>query len=221
MSKPVSDGKHRRRIAAAVLPISVLAGSALVWQSSESAYADKAVTTSDSFTAGTPVDVSATREGQVVFGALSGLSPDDNLASLILPAGAGPYAASTATNGGSKCVEVTNAGSVAASIRMYATGNTGGLAPYMLFTVDVGANATNVNCASYTTSAVIYGGAATNTNQYLSGFPTTWAGASANEWANVPAGTSRWYRISWLLPLGTSIASGGQTNSVTFTWEAR
>ncbi|MDI6097033.1 hypothetical protein QLQ12_00230 [Actinoplanes sp. NEAU-A12] len=200
------------------MPVSILTSLGLVWLSTEGAFSDTSTTAPDSFTAAGGVNVTTDKEGQVVFGALTGLMPDDTLLALTLPGVAGPYAASTASNGGSKCVLVSYTGATA-NIRMYAT-VTGTLAPYVLFTVDVGGSATNNNCASYATSSTIYG-ASPNNSAYLNGLPANWGDATATQWSNVATGTSRWYRLSWLLPKGTSNASGGLSSTVTFTWEAR
>ncbi|MDI6097032.1 hypothetical protein QLQ12_00225 [Actinoplanes sp. NEAU-A12] len=217
MSK-AADRTRRSRISAALIPLSVLLGSALVWQSTEAAFADQTTTSTDQFNAGNvSLDVEADLEGANVFGTLNNLEPHASLTALVLPP-TGPYSAGGAAYGGSKCVEITNRAGTA-DIRMHAD-VTGNLATYMLFSVDYGSGATDNNCANYVSSGAVFA-TSNNSSTMLSTFPTNWTGAAATQWAGAANNATRWYRISWLLPYGTMSTAAGETSDATFTWEAR
>ena len=216
------DERHYRRVAAAVVPLSVLSGAALGWHSSEAAYRTTSYTGSNSWDSGNVV-LATDQTGTAVFGTLTNLQPDNNLASLSPPA-AGAYAATTTSNGGSRCINVTYSGASTANIRMRVavtnTGTDGGLAQSMLLSVDTGTGATNVNCTGFSSTGYLYGAPA-NTTAYATGFPTTYVGGAATEWTNAVATTSKWYRISWLLPSNANANSQTETSTITFTWEAQ
>jgi hypothetical protein len=218
------EERRRRRWLAVALPLSVLMGSALVWQSSESAFKATAATGTNSWASGN-VTVTTDQTGAAVFNTLTNLQPDNNLATLTIPAN-GPFVATSTTNGGSRCIKVTYNGTSPANIRMYAavtnTGTDGGLAQYLLFSVDTGSGATDVNCTNYTTSGTYLYGSAANNATKMSGFGSSWNTSAATEWSNVPATTpSKYYRISWLLPNGVSDNSQDETSTAVFTWEAQ
>src|SRR3954451_22495002 len=166
--------RHYRRMAAAVVPLSVVTAAALVWHSSEAAYRITTNTGSNSWNSGDVV-LATDQTGTAVFGTLTSLQPDDSLASMSPPA-SGPFVATTTANGGSRCINVTYSGGSTANIRMRVavtnTGTDGGLAQSMLLSVDTGTGATNVNCAGFSSTGYIYGAPA-NTNAYATGFPTT------------------------------------------------
>jgi len=221
------EERRRRRWLAAAIPLSMLLSSALVWQSSEAAFTDTDATGTNSWTTGS-VTVDIAQTGVAVFNALTDLRPDDTLLALAPPGPAavgphGPFVASLTTNGGSRCITVTYSGTSTGDIRMYAT-IAGTLAPYLLFSVDTGSGATNVDCTGYTSSGSYIYGSANNTTAFLSGFPTAFdatAPSVATEWSNVTATTSKQYRLSWLLAKGVSELSQGKTSTAVFTWEAQ
>ncbi|MFN2471065.1 MAG: hypothetical protein ABR583_08770 [Gaiellaceae bacterium] len=125
------------------------------------------------------------------------------------------------------CIKVRYDGTLASSVRLYAT-VTGGLAPYLTLTVTRGSDPSPAfdNCATFANDATDYIGAGPGVvySRTLSGFPTTYATAIVDP--AVGGGTESWvateehvYKIQ--ATLGASTAAQGQTSTAAFTWEAR
>lgn len=217
----------RRTLVPSLLPVFLLASSLMVWQATHAAFSDTSSTGSSSWTTA-KVEITNDQAGTAVFNGLTGLKPDTTANSLILNA-AGPYnGASSSATGGSACIKVSYTGSVTSNIRMYGTITNAGLAQYLLLSVDTGtnatadaANATDVTCSTYTRVATV-SGPSPNSTVYLSGFPSAWATANTTAWTNAAPNTSKWYRISWLLPANTALTGASSVNAqAVFTWEAQ
>lgn len=212
----------RRAATLVVVPLTMLASGALVWQASSAAFTATTVTGSNSWATGT-VTITNDQSGVAVFDGLTGLKPEASATSLILP-GTGAYTASSTASGGSACIKVTYTGSLASNIRLHGAVTNAGLAQHLLFSVDTGTNTApgaDVSCATYTSVANV-SGPSPNSTVYLNAFPTNWAGANSTAWTNVAQNATKWYRFSWSLPSNTALTGATSVNAqVVFTWEAQ
>lgn len=210
-----------RRMAAAMVPLAVLASGAMVYQASNAAFTARTETGANNWAAGT-VDITNSASG-VVFNA-SNLTP-------------------SFADKGTRCIDVTYGGSLAAAVKLYVksgsyanTNNGGGavgdgnfLGSYLRVTVEEGDD----DCAGTPNWTFLVGTDAT-TGATLNAFQT-----ANTQWSNgvsswTPAGGSnalRAYRVSWWLPdLGEANAPAtqaildalqGDTTTAVLTWEAR
>jgi hypothetical protein len=124
------------------------------------------------------------------------------------------------------CIRVTTSGSLASSVRLYAT-LTGSLAPYLTLTVTRGIDASPAfdSCTGFAADATNYIGAGAGVvySGSLSAFPATYATALVDPTAGAPeswtSGESHSYRFK--LTLQNSAAAQGLSGTAAFTWEAR
>jgi hypothetical protein len=198
------------------------ASAAAVWHASYSAFSATTSTGTNSWSTGN-VTLTNDQSGTALFSS-SLLAPDPTLSALSPPA----TGALSATSGGSRCIKVTYTGSLAAKVQLYASvaetvGPGGsGLGPALLTTVDVGTDTagtgvTDPSCSGFTSSSYIYGASGTTTS-FLAGFPATYS-SGVGGWS-ATQNQSQWYRISWLLPSGTTNTYQSSGVTATFTWEA-
>lgn len=208
--------RRRRRPGVVVLvPLALLASSAVVYQASNAAFTASTSNANNQWTSGS-VAITDNDGGTVMFN-VGAVKPAQT---------------------GSKCIVVTYSGSLAANIKFYVTNYSSpatgtapsGLGPYLNFTVEQGTGATGGatgDCTGFSAGSTL-----TGANETLAGL----AGAS-NSWANGlaawnPAGTgeSRSYRITWTMQdtTGTNAQSQssldnaqGASASAGLTWEAR
>lgn len=219
-------GLHRRRRISAPLSavvVSVVAAGTLVWNVAYAAFSSSTTNAGNAWASGT-VAVSNDHSGSAVFSAAD-VKPDTGTSALA-PPGTGALVASTTSAGGSACFKVTYSGSVAANVHLYATvtntGTDGGLGQFLLLDIDTGTDSapgTDTNCATYTSSSYLYGSAG-NTNAFVNGLPTTYAAGLAG-WNGATGGTSKWYRVSWLLPANVANTAQAEQVQVDLVWEAQ
>ncbi|HEX8345560.1 MAG TPA: hypothetical protein VF657_12635 [Actinoplanes sp.] len=205
------------------LVVAIVTTGSLVWKASYAAFSATTTNPGNSWSTGS-VTITDDRSGAAVF-SVATVEPD-GASSTLNPPGTGAFTASSAAAGGSACIKVTYTGTTPADIRMYGTltntGGDGGLGQFLLFDVDTGtdsAGGSDPSCATYTSSTYRYG-SASNTNVYLNGIPTGYVGGLAG-WTGATQNTSRWYRLSWLMPATVSAASQGEQVQATFVWEAQ
>jgi hypothetical protein len=205
------------------LVVAMIATGGLVWKASYAAFSATTTNPGNSWSTGS-VTITNDKSGAAVF-SVAVVEPDTG-SSTLNPPGSGAFTASSAAAGGSACIKVTYTGTMTADIRMYATltntGADGGLGQFLLFDVDTGtdtAPGSDPTCATYTSSTYRYG-SASNTNVYLNGMPTGYVGGLAG-WTGATQNTSRWYRLSWLMPATVSASSQGEEVQATFVWEAQ
>jgi len=185
--------KRRRRPGAAVLiPLALVASSAVVYQASNAAFTATTTNPSNGWASGT-VSLTDNDSGTALFTA-RGLEPGD---------------------GGSKCIVVTSTGPLAATVKLYATGYTdNGLGQYLTLSVDEGSG-TAADCSDFAPSSPLYSGTldgfATGSTGYASGV-SGWA-ATGGSYA------TRTFRFAWSLQ--DDNAARGKSSAATFTWEAR
>lgn len=205
------------------LIVAMIAAGGMVWQASQAAFSATTTNPGNAWSTGS-VTITNGHSASAVFN-VTAVEPDTT-SSTLNPPGTGAFTASSAGAGGSACIKVTYTGTTQADIRMYATltntGADGGLGQYLLFDVDTGTNpagGTDPGCATYTSSTYRYG-SATNTNAYLNGMPTGYVGGLAG-WTGATQNTTRWYRLSWLMPANVPTASQGEQVQASFVWEAQ
>ena len=173
-----------------VAPVALVASSAMVWQASSSAFRDETSNGTNSWATGT-VEISDDDAGTAMF-ELNGL-------------------AAGAT--GTRCIQVAYTGSLAAEVRLHATGS-GDLAPYLALAVEQGSGATTGSCAGFVPSGTVFNGTLddllTNHGDYASG---------VGAWSVPTPPATRSYRFTYTLS-GTAGAQGKAADAV-LTWEAQ
>jgi hypothetical protein len=126
----------------------------------------------------------------------------------------------------SGCVKVTYAGSLASTMRVYAT-VTGTLAPYLTLTVTRGTDSSPsfASCVGFTPDATNYVGAGNGViySGTLSAFPTSYTSGLVDPTSGSPAtwtaNTSHSYQL--VVTQTSNNAAQGQSSTASFTWEAR
>jgi hypothetical protein len=211
-------------VAVALVPLAILASGAMVYQASNAAFTATTATPANNWTAGTVV-----------------LTDNDGNAALFTASNIKPGVA----NGGTKCINVTYTGSLAADVKMYVTSytsaagpNTGVLGSALRLSVEEGTGATDAACTGFTSLGTPkFLNTGTTAGETLGSFSTSntaFGTTTAAAWA-APAGNStpqvRSYKIVWWLPdLGDPNPPASQaaldtlqgaTAAATFTWEAR
>lgn len=185
---------RRRLLAAAALPLGILASGALVWQASFAAFTATTSSEANTWESGT-VALSLDNPGTARF-TESGLVPGDF---------------------DDQCFTVTYTGDVAANVEMYVTstpsGQTG-LAPYLDMVVQVG-NGVATDCSDFFPQEHPFAWAPAST---LVGSHSTYA-TGLGTWAPSAAGQTKTYRIFWALQ-DTDLAQG-QGVALDVTWEAQ
>ena len=188
---------------AAALTAAMLITGGMVYNASYAAFSATTTNPGNSWSTGT-VAITNDQNAAAVFN-LTTVKPDTTTSTLN-PPGTGAFTASHPTSGGSACIKVTYTGTSTADIKLYATlTNT--------------APTTDPTCATYTSTTYLHG-TATNTNTTLNTIPTTYGTALAG-WNAATNNTSKWYRLSWLLPASVANTAQNEQVQATFTWEAR
>lgn len=177
----------------AAVPVALLVSGGLVLQASNAA-----------FSATTENAANNWRSGTVV------LTDDDNGVAMFTESNLRPGAT------GENCITVAYTGSLAASVKLYASAVTDGLGANLQVTVEQGTGGSFGSCTGFTGSQIYTG--------TLGGLPTTY-GAGVGTFAPDadPAAGSRaaTYRFSYVLDAATPNSEQGKTSTATFTWEAQ
>ena len=178
------------------LAVGVLGSAVFVYQGTNAAFTDSTSNGANSWSSGSVV-----------------LSDDDSGAALF---STGPLVPGDT---GSRCLAVTYSGTVAASVRLYATSVSGGLAPYLELDVEEGAGAGNVGSAADRTG---FSGTSvwSGTLAAFGAAATSWA-TGVGSFAPTGAGQVQVYRLTWTLDATTPDAVQGQSATGTFVWEAQ
>ena len=184
-----------------VLPVAVMTSGLLVWQSSYAA-----------FSATTDNPTSNWAAGSVA------LSDDDTNVALFTAANLKPGST------GTKCIVVTSSGSLASTVRLYATAysTTNALGANLNLVIDEGAGgsfATSgpTSCTGFTSAANDYTGT-------LAGFAAAKTGFATGVSAWAPTGTaseSKTFRFTYTVDAATPNSAQGGTAAAGFTWEAQ
>lgn len=185
----------KKLVAAATIPAAVLASGALVWQSSYAAFSDTTQNPTSNWNAGTVA-----------------LSDNDANAALFTASGLKPGST------GARCIVVTSTGSLASSVKLYATdyATTKDLAGNLTLKVEEGTGATTADCAGFTGGVSVFDGS-------LASFGTTKAGfgTGVGSWTPAAGNQSRSYKVTYTLNANTPNSAQGGTAAVGLTWEAQ
>jgi hypothetical protein len=184
--------QRRQRPGIAVLvPLALLASSAVVYQASNAAFTGTTATPSNTWASGT---VSLTdNDSNIALFTAAGLKPGDS---------------------GTKCMVVTYTGSLTAAVRLYTTSySDNGLAQYLTFTVDEGTGG-DAACTGFTPGTNLYTGTLngfSSKSSYATGV-SAWAPAGGS-------GATKTYRFSWTLQ--DNDLAQNKSSAAMFTWEAQ
>jgi hypothetical protein len=182
------------------VPAALVASGVVVSTASYSAFSATTVNPTSNWTAGTVA-----------------LSDDDNNTALFTATGLKPGSQ------GANCITVTSTGSLASTVKLYATNpqTTKDLASSITVTVEQGTGGGFGSCTGFTPLAS--GGTIVPTTT-LASFGSTYTNfaSGAGTWAPTgSASESRVYRISYSLPAGAPNSVQGGTASLGLTWEAQ
>lgn len=196
--------RRRLRKRSLLLPLAVLALAALVSETATYAM----------FNGKTANNSSTVASGTVV------LSDNDAGGAVISLAGAMPG------NSNTGCIAVTSTGSLASTVRLYAT-VTGTLAPYLTLTVTRGtiASPTFPSCTGFSADATNYlgSGAGVIYTGTLSAYPTTYASGIVDPKAATPETwtTNEVHVYQFAITLANNGAAQGLSSTATFRFEAQ
>lgn len=178
------------------VPIGLLVGVGMVWQSSYAGFSSS-TTTVNNWTAGTV-----------------GLLDDDNDTAM--------FTASTLVPGstGSKCIKVTSEGSENATVKLYGTGAaaTNSLDTYLDLVVQQGSGGSfDGGCTGFVADG------APNFTGTLASFASTYTnfGNGFGSFTPVPGTVTKVYKIQYTLSASTPSSAQGSTASLGLTWESR
>ena len=187
---------NKRLVAAASIPVAVIASGALVWQSSYSAFSATTSNPTNNWAAGTVA-----------------LSDDD--------AGTAMFSATNIKPGstGTKCIAVTSTGSLASTVKLYGTSyaTTNALAGSINLSVEEGTGGTSSSCANFTGGTSVYSGT-------LAAFGTskTAFASGVGSWAPTGNGNeTKSFKVTYTLPTTAPDSVQGGTASLGFTWESQ
>jgi hypothetical protein len=180
-----------RRTRLLVILVAIIGTGALIWNSSNAAFSGTTSNASNSWAA-----------GQV------NLTDDDSSTALFSVTGLKPGST------GSNCITVTYTGSVASSVKLYATGYTGTLGTYLNLTVEQGTGGSFGSCGSFVAGSTLYTGT-------LAGFATAKVDWASGVGSFTPSSnpTSAVYRFTYTLQDNNSAQNLSSTCG--FTWEAQ
>jgi len=173
-----------------VVPVAIVVSGALVWQSSYAAFSATTSNPTSNWTTGTVA-----------------LSDDDSSTALFTATSLKPGST------GAKCILVTSTGSLASTVKLYATGLTGTLAPDIDLEVEEGTPGTFSSCSTFTGSSLYSG-----TVAGFAGSKTSFA-TGVSSWAPTGSGSAKTFRFTYTVK--SSSVLQGATAGVGFTWEAQ
>jgi hypothetical protein len=184
-----------------VLPVAVMISGLLVWQSSYAAFSSTTDNPTSNWTAGSVA-----------------LTDDDTNVALFTASNLKPGST------GTKCIVVTSSGSLASTVKLYATGysTTNALGTYINLVVDEGTGGTFATSGPTSCTGFVSGG-----NDYtgtLAGFATakTNFATGVSAWAPTGSGSdSKTFRFTYTLDAATPNTAQGGTAAAGFTWEAQ
>lgn len=192
-------------IAIGAIPVGLLLSGVLVWQSSYAAFTAVADGGANSWSAGTVA-----------------LSGDDNSNSSGMTTANALFSPTNLKPGGTgtKCVQVTYGGSLAAGVRVYLQPLAAAsipLADQLDMTIEEGAGGTFGSCTGFTPNATpMYSGTLTALAASRTNFATGYGA-----WAPTAAAQTRVYRFTYTLKASAPNSVQGAAASATVTWEAQ
>ncbi|MFN8081033.1 MAG: hypothetical protein U0Q19_15870 [Kineosporiaceae bacterium] len=191
MAEHGNQRRYRPGIAVLV-PLALLASSAVVYQASNAAFSATTTNGVNSWQTGS-VAISDNDSNVAMF-SVTGLKPGDT---------------------GTKCIVVTYTGTLNAAVKLYGTSYTdNGLGQYLDLSVQEGSGA-NANCSDFVSATTLH-------SSTLDAFGTTSTSYATGVSSWAPAGGSnatKTYRFVWTLQ--NNNGAMGKSSSLTFTWEAQ
>ena len=187
---------RKQLVAGAAIPAAVLFSGALVWQSSYSAFSASTSNPTNNWTAGSVT-----------------IADDDSNTAMFNATNMKPGAT------GVKCIAVTANGSLASTVKLYATSysTTNALASSVNLKIEEGTGATTSSCAGFTGASTLFDAALSSFGTTKTSFAT-----GVSSWAPTGAGSEvKSYRITYTLSGSTPDAAQGGTAAVGFTWESQ
>lgn len=183
----------------AIIPVALIASGIVVSQASYSAYSASTTNPTSNWSSGTV-----------------NLTDDDSNAALFSASNLKPGST------GTKCIVVTSTGSLASSIKVYATNasTTKALASSINLNITQGTGGTFGSCSGFApaaSNATVFSGTAetfaSTATSYASGVGTWTPTGTANE--------SRTYQVSYTLAASAPDSTQGGTAAMALTWEAQ
>lgn len=175
-----------------VVLTALLVSGAMLLPGSYAAFTSTATNPANSWSAGT---VMLSNDGTgAVFATVSGLKPDD---------------------GATRCIAVTYQGTLASTVRLYATGGsaTGDIGPYLDLIIEEGTGGSFAGCTGFSGS-LVYAGTVADFAATRTGFST-----GVGTFAPATGPTTEVYRITYAL---RNDANGvGRSGGIGFTWQAQ
>jgi hypothetical protein len=186
----------KQLVAGAVVPLAVLASGGLVWQSSYSAFSATTASPTNNWTAGTV--------------ALA----DDDANTALFSTGANNLKPGAT---GNKCIVVTSSGSLASTVKVYATSytTTKALGDNLNIKLEEGTGGSFANCTGFTGASTIFDGTAASF-----GAKTDFA-SGVGTWAPAAGTVTKTYKVTYTLSTTTPDTAQGGTAALGFTWESQ
>ena len=191
MALNITQEARRRR----GVPLALLAGGGMVWQSSYSAFSATTASPTNNWTSGSVA-----------------LADDDSNTALFNATNLKPGAT------GNKCIVVTSTGSLASTVKLYGTSfsTTKSLADSLNIKVEEGSGGSFANCTGFTGGSTIYDGTAaafaTAKTDFASGVGT---------WAPAAGTVTKTYKVTYTLSASTPDSAQGGSAALGFTWESQ
>ena len=195
--------RNKRLVAAASVPVAVIASGALVWQSTYAAFSDTTSNPTNNWSTGNVK-----------------LADNDNNTALFNATNLRPGAT------GTRCITVTSTGTVASNVKLYGTGytSTKSLGDVINLQVVEGTGATDPACAGFVAdngaAATIFNGTlssfASGKTDYASGVGT-WSPAGVAS----PATESKSYKVTYTFVSSAGNAYQTATAAIGLTWETQ
>ena len=183
-------------VSLAVAPMALLVSGLIVGQASYSAYSATTVNPTSNWSSGTVA-----------------LSDDDKNVAAFTASNLQPGAS------GERCIVVTSTGSLASTVKLYATNptSTKGLSSYIDLSITQGSGGSFGSCQGYIPSGEVFGGSL----EEFGGKHTDFA-SGAGLWETAGKDPeSRTYQISYSFSASAPNTTQGGTASVGLTWEAQ
>jgi hypothetical protein len=192
----VHPATTKKLIAAAAVPVAVIASGGMVWNASYSAF---------SATTSNPTSNWAT--GTV------NLSDDDSNTAMFNASNLKPGAT------GTKCIAVTSTGSLASTVKLYGTSysTSNSLASHINLTVEEGTGGSSGTCTGFTAGSTLHSGTLASFGTSRTSFAN-----GVSSWAPTGSGNeTRTYRVSYTLSASTPDSAQGGAAALGFTWESQ
>ncbi|WP_433064989.1 hypothetical protein [Dactylosporangium sp. CS-033363] len=196
MARHRAPRQHRRVLAPAAVAVlgagAVLAAVPVVWQDSTAAFSATSGNAGNGWSSGSVV-----------------LGDDDTGTALFTAAGLVPGSTDQ------RCIAVQYTGTLAATVKLYASSTSGTLAPYLDLTVEEGSGGGYGSCTGFTPATTLSTGT-------LAAFGAARTGFGTGVGTFAPSGTAtKVYRFTYQVQFATPDSAAGTSATAAFTWEAQ